>query len=126
MSGDAGGRTIGWDESTRPHVTEQDGATAAGHGPHLVMIHDMFRAQLEAICGVRDQVKAGTVDIGALRRQIHGITLRQAFEQFGSFCAQYCSAVNAHHSIEDAHMFPRPGRPPSELAPCSTGSATST
>ena len=50
-------------------------------------------------------------------QQIHGLTLRQAFEQFGAFCAQYCQAVNAHHSIEDAHMFPALRRAEGDLAP---------
>jgi hemerythrin-like domain-containing protein len=99
-------RIIDWDESTRPHVTPESDLPASGMGEHLVLIHDMFRRQLDAICEVRDQVRAGAADIGALREQIHGLTLRQAFEQFGAFCAQYCHAVNAHHSIEDAHMFP--------------------
>ena len=90
---------------------------ASGMGEHLVLIHDMFRRELDAICEVRDRVRAGVDDIAALRAQIQGLTLRQAFEQFGAFCAQYCQAVNAHHSIEDAHMFPALRRAEGDLAP---------
>ncbi len=114
---DEAARVIGWDESTRPHVTPAGDAAGTGMGATLVLIHDMFRRQLDAICEVRDQVKAGAVDVAALRAQIHDLTLRQAFEEFGSFCAQYCYAVNAHHSIEDQHMFPELRRSATELAP---------
>ncbi len=110
-------RTIDWDESTRPRVTPATDLLASGMGEHLVLIHDMFRRELDAICEVRDRVRAGVDDIAALRAQIQGLTLRQAFEQFGAFCAQYCQAVNAHHSIEDAHMFPALRRAEGDLAP---------
>jgi hemerythrin-like domain-containing protein len=114
---DEDARSIGWDESTRPEVTPSSDAPAQGMGHHLVLIHDMFRRELDAICEVRDQVRTGTLDISALRQQIHDLTLRQAFEQLGTYCAQYCFHVNAHHSIEDAHVFPALRRHSDELAP---------
>ena len=114
---DEAARDIGWDESTRPRVTPPSDAPAQGMGQHLVLIHDMFRRELEAICDVRDQVRAGTLDISSLRQQIHELSLREAFEQLGTYCAQYCFHVNAHHSIEDAHLFPALRRATDELAP---------
>jgi hemerythrin-like domain-containing protein len=110
-------RSIGWDESTRPIVTPAGDGSPQGMGQHLVLIHDMFRRELDAICQVRDQVRAGTLDISALRQQIHDLTLRQAFEQLGTYCAQYCFHVNAHHSIEAAHVSPALRQYSEELAP---------
>ena len=109
-------RTVDWDESTRPRVTPESDQPASGMGEHLVLIHDMFRRELDAICEIRDRVRGGADDIGALREQINALSLREAFEQFGAFCAQYCRAVNAHHSIEDTHMFPALRRADDRLA----------
>src|SRR5262249_10054720 len=35
----------------------------------------------------------------------------------GSFCAQYCRIVTAHHTIEDQYMFPGLWREQESLAP---------
>jgi hypothetical protein len=103
---DLSDRIIAWDESTRPRVTPPDDSTPEGMGRQLVMIHDMFRHELDAICQVRDQVRDGRAGVGALRQQIQELTLQEAFARLGSHCAQYCFHVNAHHSIEDVYMFP--------------------
>ncbi len=66
---------------------------------------------------VRDEVKAGRAGVGELRSQINAMTLRQGYEQFGSFCAQYCRAVTMHHSIEDRHLFPQLRNLDGELGP---------
>lgn len=103
-----GDRSITWDESTRPRTVavQTDARRSTGQGEHLVLIHDMYREQLAAITRIRDQVKAGLADVGLLRGQINAMTLRSHFGQFGAYCAQYCHAVNIHHTIEDRHMFP--------------------
>ncbi len=102
--------SIGWDEGTRPRAArdrEPAPRRGTGQGAHLRLIHDLFRRELAAIVQVRDDVKAGRTGVGELRSQINAMTLRQGYEQFGSFCAQYCRAVTMHHSIEDRHLFPQ-------------------
>ncbi len=109
-TGEAVGEAIGWDEETRPRAARDREAAArhgTGQGAHLRLIHDLFRRELAAIVQVRDDVRAGRTGVGELRSQINAMTLRRGYEQFGSFCAQYCRAVTMHHSIEDRHLFPQ-------------------
>ncbi len=111
---------IDWDEATRPRAA-RDRRPPEGHGTgqgaHLRLIHDLFRRELAAIVQVRDDVKAGRAGPGELRSQINVMTLRRGYEQFGSFCAQYCRAVTMHHSIEDRHLFPQLRSVDGELGP---------
>ena len=94
-------RSIGWDESTRPIVTPAGDGSPQGMGQHLVLIHDMFRRELDAICQVRDQVRAGTLDISALRQQIHDLAYR-----YDPICQPEAPAC-ADHQRDDRGRFIR-------------------
>ncbi|GAA0991501.1 hypothetical protein GCM10009555_078920 [Acrocarpospora macrocephala] len=98
------------DDATRPRLPKRDLAalTAAqrANGRRLVQIHDHLRRELAQIRDALEQVAAGQSEAAALRSMINELTMRQNYWTLGSFCASYCRILTAHHSIEDAHMFP--------------------
>ncbi len=102
MSSGEEDRTIGWDEATRPHVTPAGGAAAEGMGSHLVLIHDMFRRQLEALCEVRDQVRAGLVDLD--RAAIRLVTAGEGFEEIDRFVDVLASGLLSHLRYEEDQL----------------------
>jgi len=51
-------------------------------------------------------VRSGQLSVGEARGAVHALGVRVTFEQLGSFCGQLCQSVEAHHSIEDAHLYP--------------------
>jgi hypothetical protein len=96
------------DESLRPAPAAYPSATAyeRASGAHLRAIHDMYRRGLQQVGEVVDAVAAGTADPGEARAAIHGLGLAQAYQALGSYCGQICSAVTAHHGIEDRFLYP--------------------
>lgn len=105
---DASGQLPTWDESARPLGSGFPGATPAevSRGDHLRQVHDMYRRGLAQVADVLDQVKAGELSVGEARGAVNALGVRVTFEQLGSFCGQLCRSVEAHHSIEDAHLYP--------------------
>lgn len=97
-----------WDEAARPTGAGFPEATPAevSRGDHLRQIHDMYRRGLAQVADVLDQVKSGQLSVGEARGAVHALGVRVTFEQLGSFCGQLCQSVTAHHSIEDAHLYP--------------------
>ena len=99
-----------WDETTRPH---RDAAAYAGatpsqrlQGEHLRMIHEMYRDGLERVGEVVRAVAQGEAEVGQARAALHDVGLTEAYQRLGSFCGQLCRAVEVHHRIEDAHLYP--------------------
>jgi len=110
------------DEATRPR--SEDPAPAGGYsahevaqGMHLVEVHDHLRGELERLRDLVDQVARGLLEAGAARSLIATMTLRQNSWTLGAYCATYCRLLTAHHSIEDASMFPRLRAREPQLAP---------
>lgn len=97
-----------WDEAARPMGAGFPEATPAeiSRGDHLRQVHDMYRRGLAQVADVLDQVKSGQLSVGEARGAVHALGVRVTFEQLGSFCGQLCQSVTAHHSIEDAHLYP--------------------
>ncbi|MBS42138.1 MAG: hypothetical protein CMH83_02940 [Nocardioides sp.] len=102
-----------WDESARPTTTTYDDADpgAVARGDHLRQIHDMYRqgldqvaAALDTAVAARDDEAASATALGEARSGIHalGAPVRTA----GSWCGQLCRAVEQHHRIEDAVLYP--------------------
>ncbi len=96
------------DESLRPAPPAYDEATAYERmaGEHLRAVHDMYRRGLETVSQVVDQVVDGRAGPEELRAAIHGLGLHEAYQLLGSYCGQICSAVRAHHGIEDRFLYP--------------------
>ncbi|MCH1868406.1 hemerythrin domain-containing protein [Nocardioides sp. CFH 31398] len=97
-----------WDETTRPTTSAYDevGADERTAGEHLRAIHDMYRQGLAQVAHVLDQVVDGAAGIGEAREAVQQLGLRTAVERAGSFCGQLCRAVETHHRIEDAYLYP--------------------
>ncbi len=96
------------DESLRPAPPAYLDATAAdlSSAEHLRAIHDMYRRGLAQVGAVVDAVASGDAGPGEARAAIHGLGLSEAYQTLGSYCGQICSAVTAHHGIEDRFLYP--------------------
>jgi hypothetical protein len=76
-------------------------------GDHLRQIHDMYRAELEFLLRVTQQVEDGVAQIADIRQALHDLALRRQLETYGSMCGRFCQLLDTHHRIEDAHIFPQ-------------------
>jgi iron-sulfur cluster repair protein YtfE (RIC family) len=97
------------DDSTRPRraVTGPELTRAElAKGQHLVLVHDMYREELARVQSLLDQVANGQVGALELRGMVADLTMRRTYASLGAFCERFCHAVEMHHRIEDAHMFP--------------------
>jgi Hemerythrin HHE cation binding domain len=110
-----------WDETTRPTLAEAEGTSYAdgqqAAAEHLVAIHDHLRAELERLQGLVEEVRRGQLGAGAARSEVHAMSLRQNNWTLGAYCQSYCGFVNAHHSLEDASVFPHLRRSDPAVAP---------
>ncbi len=75
-------------------------------GQHLVDVHDHLRAELDRLHDLLDQVKAGAISASDARGALNEMTMRQNNWALGAYCAQYCSLLTQHHSLEDQAVFP--------------------
>lgn len=71
----------------------------------LVAIHDHLREELDRLGDMVDQLRAGTVDVGAAPSHVAEMTLRQNAWTVGAYCASYCRLLTLHHTIEDQRML---------------------
>jgi hemerythrin-like domain-containing protein len=111
-----------WDETERPGGPAPDPdrrypASQQAVGHHLIDVHDSLRAELTQLDDVIAQVARGAVDAGRARSLINTMAMRQNNWTLGSFCESYCRIVTAHHSLEDASVFPHLRRADPRLAP---------
>lgn len=111
-----------WDESTRPEgppapsgQTFTEPAHAAGQ--HLVDVHDHLRSELDRLRSLLDQVRDGALTAAGARSALNEMTLRRNDWTLGAYCAQYCSLLTQHHSLEDQAVFPHLRASDSALAP---------
>src|SRR3954453_3059297 len=109
------------DEGSRPRAPKRpdDEVLPAGrHGQRtLVAIHGHLRDELDRVVAAVDAVAAGELDPGAARAAVRDSTMAGNYRLTGSFCGQYCRFVEAHHSIEDAYLFPSLGVEDPQLRP---------
>jgi hemerythrin superfamily protein len=66
----------------------------------------MLRSELNAIRDLIVQVQKGAVSVAHARSQLNEMTMRQNNWTMGAYCQSYCRLVTAHHSGEDAAVFP--------------------
>jgi hypothetical protein len=99
-----------WDESTRPTLAETaDTAYAPGQEVfhrHLVEIHDHLRNELARLHDLVADVRRGVLTAGAVRSEVHAMSLRQNNWTLGAYCQSYCGFVDGHHTLEDTSVFP--------------------
>jgi hypothetical protein len=96
------------DDATRPTVPKLEGLTSAQRagGEHLKAVHDHLRDNMKSIRSLIDRAAAGLASEGDVASETASLTMVANFRRFGNLCGQHCQIVNAHHSIEDAHLFP--------------------
>lgn len=66
----------------------------------------MLRGELTAIRDLIADVQKGAVNAAHARSQLNQMTMRQNNWTMGAYCQSYCRLVTAHHSGEDAALFP--------------------
>jgi hypothetical protein len=114
--------TMPWDEDSRPRrpaAEPQTQYTAQGRavGAHLVEVHDHLRSELTRLRDLVEQVRVGTMQLGAARSAINEMTMRQNDWTLGAYCASYCRVVTGHHGLEDEAVFPHLRSADATLAP---------
>lgn len=96
------------DDATRPRAPKLDNVTPVQRRPgtHLKMIHDHLRQNVATLRKVVEAAGAGEMSPQEVEDKIESLDLLANYRQFGNLCGQHCQIVHAHHSIEDAHIFP--------------------
>ena len=110
-----------WDEATRPAAptpaTFAYSAAQQAVPQHLIDVHDHLRRELDQVRDIVDQVRQGSLEIGAARSVINTMTMRQNNWTLGAYCESYCRVVTGHHTLEDRSMFPHLRGADPDLAP---------
>ncbi len=101
--------SLPWREDDRPtRPVPSDATYTAGQRAvpqHLVDVHDHLRGELAQVRDLVDQVRRGTLGVGAARSEINTMTMRQNNWTLGAYCESYCRIVTGHHSLEDHSIF---------------------
>ena len=66
----------------------------------------MLRGELATVRDLIVQVQKGAINAAHARSQLNQMTMRQNNWTVGAYCQSYCRLVTAHHSGEDAALFP--------------------
>lgn len=96
------------DDAARPTVPRLEGLTPSqkAGGEHLKAVHDHLRDNMKSIRTLIERAAEGLVSESEVASETASLAMVANFRRFGSLCGQHCQIVNAHHSIEDAHVFP--------------------
>lgn len=96
------------DDATRPRAPKLENLTPAQRRPgtHLRMIHDHLRQNVTTLRRLVRDAAAGKVNAQEIAEQAESLEMVANYREFGNLCGQHCQIVHAHHSIEDAHIFP--------------------
>ncbi|WP_404405802.1 hemerythrin domain-containing protein [Pelagibacterium halotolerans] len=96
------------DDATRPRAPKLENLTSAQRRPgmHLKMIHDHLRQNVTTLRQVVKDTAKGRMSAAEVEKAIDSLEMVSNYRQFGNLCGQHCQIVHAHHSIEDAHIFP--------------------
>ena len=96
------------DDATRPEAPRLEGLTPEQKAPgrHLRMIHNHLRENTAYLSDLVDKIASGEVDVAEAAQKAEQLEIVSNYREFGNLCGQHCQFVHAHHSIEDAHVFP--------------------
>lgn len=96
------------DDATRPTAPRLENLTPAQRAPgrHLKMIHDHLRENMGVLRELIAEIGAGKKTVDEIEPEVQGLAMVSNYKLFGNLCGQHCHIVNAHHGIEDAHIFP--------------------
>lgn len=98
-----------FDPETRPQAPKLAGLTPQQKlpGRHLRMIHDHQRQNMEQLRDIVIAARAGALPEGGAEAALVSTGWLRNLRSFGALCGAHCQIVHMHHSIEDAHVFPR-------------------
>jgi hemerythrin-like domain-containing protein len=96
------------DDATRPTVPKLEGVSARQKeaGEHLRQIHDHLRDNMRTIRILMERAAEGRASPAEIAEETDNLAMIANYRRFGNLCGQHCQIVNAHHSIEDSHVFP--------------------
>lgn len=96
------------DEAGRPAAPaiENVGPHARAQGRHLAAIHRMHLRDIHAARNLLAQIEAGAAGAQDLVAAVPNMAMTQNYRAFGNLCGRECMILNAHHDIEEHHMFP--------------------
>ena len=96
------------DDATRPVVPRLQGLTPAQRagGEHLKAVHDHLRDNMKTIRVLIDRAAEGLASEEDVASETASLAMVANVRRFGNLCGQHCQIVDAHHSIEDTHLFP--------------------
>lgn len=96
------------DDATRPRAPKLENLTLEQKAPgrHLRTIHNHLRDSVTQLRQMVDAVEAGEKSAMDAAAEAEAMAMISNYRQFGNLCGQHCQFVHAHHSIEDAHLFP--------------------
>ena len=90
------------DEAARPRPPAYPGITRAerAHGRRLADIHDMYRAELDAVAVLLDRIRAHEADPAMLAPAVGGMRLAQNMAAFGISGKGALALFSSHPPIE--------------------------
>lgn len=96
------------DDGARPRAPDYPGLSPAqrAHGRRLAQIHEMYRAELEAVAALLAEIRAEGGGSERLAPMIAGMDLTRNMGLFGTVCGRECALLQNHHDIEEHWMFP--------------------
>jgi len=74
------------------------------NGLQLRAIHKHHLTDIARARSLLNQMEAGGK--ADLAGHVAGMEITQNFQTFGNLCGRECMVLDAHHNIEEAHMFP--------------------
>lgn len=97
------------DDTTRPPIQKLEGLSPRQRaaGAHLRKIHDNLRDNMKTLDALIERASRGDISHAEIASETDNLAMIANYRRFGNLCGQYCNMVNMHHSIEDAHFFPR-------------------
>lgn len=96
------------DDAARPLGPRYPAISSAerAHGRRLAAIHDMYRAEMDAVAELLSAIRSKTALPDGLAQAVDGMKLADNFRVFGTACGRDCALLQNHHDIEENWMFP--------------------
>lgn len=72
----------------------------------LSLIHAMHLRDVDAVAGLMEDIRNAVADPSSLAPALAKLPLTRNMERFGTLCGSQCRALQGHHDIEEAYIFP--------------------
>lgn len=96
------------DHRTRPKAPQIEGVHEGHrrHGRRLAQFHAMHLDEMARVKRLKDHIEAEGGSPAALVDAVQSMKMLSNLQLFGNLCGGTCDMLTAHHSIEDAYVFP--------------------